>query len=213
MTHSVIITLVILAIFGMPLFEIIKKQQKLKNSKPHWHGNETAPGVMRRIHLPTSESDAFVFDELYVFDIEESHISISLFREYDLLNKEIKYPRIRECPKIIINEFGAQKLISLLTKKSFSFSKSSTNLGTVKHNDDYSVCADGAYWRRIEHVKIDGELNDVNLKLSISISAGPVANLVESQPPGSLSDTDKKPFMFSRNFIVPVNDIQDFLKV
>lgn len=213
MMHSFLITLVILAIFGILLFKLIKKQQSLKNSEPDRNIKGTISGIMKRVHLPTNESDAFVFDDLYVVDIEESYTCISLFREHDLLNKEIKYPRIRECPKIIINKLGTPEFTSLLAKKLFSFSKSAKNLGTVKHNDDYSVCADGAYWRRIEHIRVDGELNNVNLRLSISISASPVENLVASQPPGSLSASDKKHFVFSRNFIIPVNDIQDFFKI
>lgn len=213
MKYSILNTLIFIAVLGFPLAHILKSRQRIQKTLPQWPTCNN-PGTLQIINIPNEKYGNYVFDNLYVLDIHEHGIVISSFREHDLIKNAI-HPIIRQCPIIEISKFGSIEINRLITDGKFSFSATKGHShvhGIVQHNDGYSVLADGAYWRRIEHVKIEGEMINKNLKLTISIFASPVSTILKNQPPGTLSKTDKEPFIFSRNFVFPENTINNILK-
>ena len=151
---------------------------------------------MKQISFSKHHPEAFIFDEKYVLDIAETVMSISEFDSRDLANQKIEYPEIRKCPKIDIEGIGAAALRGLVDQEHFVVALQSSKLGVVKHNDNFSVAQDGAYWRKIRSVKISGTLNESGFRLSVALDASPVETLVESQPPGTLSTSEKQPYIF-----------------
>jgi hypothetical protein len=166
---------------------------------------------MKTIYCSKYLPDSFVFDDAYVLNITRNALLISTFDSHELTNPKITEPSIQKCPKIEIKVIGTNTLRELVNLKNFVLSIESSELGVVKHNDNYSVCADGAYWRRIKAAKISGSLNGVELELIVSVEANPVETLVTSQPPGPLSESDKLPFSFLHKFIVPVVSIPELM--
>lgn len=166
---------------------------------------------MKQILFSKHWPEAFVFDDAYVLDISDDAVRISTYDHGDLLKPEITEPSIRKCPALDINAFGKHTLRELIKLVQFTSTLRSARLGIVKHNDNYSVCADGAYWRRIRSASISGALTRTELTLSVAVDAGPVECIVESQPPGPLSASDLEPFVFSYDFIVPIGSVPEML--
>jgi hypothetical protein len=166
---------------------------------------------MKRIPWSPHWPDAFVFDDAYVLDVSDDAMSISQFDSRDLSKPVGTNPNIRSCPKIEIEAFGKHTLRGLIKLGQFGITLKSPKAGIVKHNDNYSVAADGAYWRRIRLVNLVGRLTKTTLVLSISVNADPVETLVSSQPPGSLSSSDKKPFVFEHDFVIPLDSVADLI--
>jgi len=166
---------------------------------------------MKQIPWSQYWPDAFVFDDAYVLDLSDDAMAVSQFDPRDLSKPAITNPSIRQCPKIEIEAFGKHTLRSLIWLGQFEITLTGAKVGVVKHNDNFSVAQDGAYWRKVRSVTIVGKLTKAALTVSLSVNADGVETLVSSQPPGSLSSTDKEPFVFTHEFVVPLDNVADLI--
>jgi hypothetical protein len=155
--------------------------------------------------------EAFVFDDAHVLEFSDDSMIISRFDPRSVSKPEITEVKIQQCPRIEVGAIGRLTMRALVKLGQFNVTLTGPNVGTVKHNDGYSVAADGAYWRKIRSAAVAGELTKSALALSVAINADPVDTLVRSQPPGALSDRDREPFAFSYTFDIPADRVPELL--